>query len=272
MLADRAGVPLGSLGARERAQAQEGRLVRGALGVARDVFHAALSSAAGRPALDYLRERGFEQGLLERFDIGWVPPDFGRALRSAGADAPSLDKAGFTGAFGGRLAFGIRDGHGGLVGFGARRLGGEAPDAGPKYVNTRETRWFNKGRLLYGLDKAGPRLARTGRLVVMEGYTDVMMAHQVGLDEAVATMGTSLHRPSTCELVKSRVTQPGVWFSMGTRPGCDGRRARPCACSWRPDVECRACCPCPEARRPLGVALLTPHSRTTSRPCSRPRP
>ena len=200
ILAERAGVELGSLTPEERRRSAEAREQREVLATALDVFRKAMGKS-GRHALEYLQGRGFTRETLLAWDVGFIPGDFITALRGARLSQGQIDGAGFTRAFGDRVGFGIRDGHGALVGFGARLLGDKD---GPKYVNTRETPRFNKGRLLYGLHKASAALARTRRLVVMEGYTDVMMAHQAGLDEAVATMGTSF-TADHLELVTSRV-------------------------------------------------------------------
>ena len=205
-LAERAGIELESISPDDRRRHAEARASRAVLDVALKLFRRELLAPAGRAALHYMRGRGFTDDLLARFDAGFIPRDFLRTLRAAGPEQvqqAQLDGAGFTAAFGGRVCFGIRDGNGALVGFGARKLD-DALD-GPKYVNTRETPWFAKGRLLYGLDKASRTLSRTRRLVVMEGYTDVMMAHQAGLEEAVATMGTSFTADHLA-LVKARVS------------------------------------------------------------------
>ena len=215
LLADRAGIELASMTEEQRRRQADSRRSRATLETALTLFRQALRSPAGRPALDYVRGRGFNDETLARFDIGFIPTDFLRGLRAAGAPAAALEGAGFTAAFGGRLGFGIRDGNGVLVGFGARRLSDEA--LGPKYVNTRETPWFSKGRLLYGLDKATRTVARTRRLVVMEGYTDVMMAHQRGVSEAVASMGTSFTAEHV-RLVRARVGNLVLVFD-GDEPG-----------------------------------------------------
>ncbi|MGQ0553965.1 MAG: DNA primase [Planctomycetota bacterium] len=203
LLAQRVGVELGSTSPEERRRVAEARRHRATLDAALEGFRRTLMQPAGQAALAYIRQRGFQEQTLKQFDIGFIPRDLMRGVKSAALDAAQMEAAGFTAAFGGRLGFGIRDAHGVLVGFGARRLD-DAQD-GPKYVNTRETAWFNKGRLLYGLDKAARALARSRRLVVMEGYTDVMMAHQSGLDEAVATMGTSF-TVDHLKLVRTRVS------------------------------------------------------------------
>ena len=260
LLAERAGIELGSLSPEDRRRQAEARRSRQVLDVALSLFRRALGAAPTNPGLQYMLGRGFTPEVLQRFDIGFIPPDFLRSLRGAVAESGPVEGAGFTLAFGGRVGFGIRDGNGALVGFGARRLDDAA--GGPKYVNTRETAWFAKGRLLYGLDKASRRLARTRRLVVMEGYTDVMMAHQAGLDEAVATMGTSF-TAEHLRLVKARVGNLVLVFD-GDEPGCQAaeRAARMVlAKAWS-----AACCCCrrrwipatgsPPARRADFDALL----------------
>ena len=103
--------------------------------------------------------------------------------------------------FRGRLMIPIRDDRGRTVAFGARRLesedegagpsGGLAAKQGPKYINTPETPWFHKGRLIYGYDRASDAVRRAGHLILMEGYTDVICAHQAGVTNAGAVLGTA---------------------------------------------------------------------------------
>ena len=205
LLAQRAGIELASLSPEQKRQAELARRSRDVLETALQLFRRALS-LRGNPALEYMRRRGFTDATLAAFDIGFIPQEFLRELRAARPEPAAVDGAGFTSMFAGRVSFGIRDGNGALVGFGARRLVDDPTQGGKsKYVNTRETPWFTKGRLLYGLDKASRRLSRTRRLVVMEGYTDVMMAHQRGVDEAVATMGTAF-TAEHLRLVRARVS------------------------------------------------------------------
>lgn len=214
-LAERVGVTLGSLTTEERRAAVRSRRLREALEVARELFGNCLAQA-GNPAREYMVERGFTAETLDAFDVGWVPADFRQRLVRQGLPSDALEAAGFTGAFGERVSFGIRDGHGGLVGFGARTL---RADGAPKYVNTRETAAFNKRSLLYGLHLAGREAVRSRRLVVMEGYTDVMMAHQRGVQDAVATMGTSFTNEHARSL-PSRVDNLVLLFD-GDRAGSD---------------------------------------------------
>ncbi len=154
----------------------------------------------GSPGADYLRGRGLtgETALLWR--LGWAPDSWDGLLRAArrdGVSEESLDAAGLvlrrkdgTGrydAFRNRVLFPIADPRGRVVGFGARTLGDEEP----KYLNTPETVLFQKGRLLFGLDRARDEASRTRTLAVMEGYTDAIMAHQHGIRHAVAGLGTA---------------------------------------------------------------------------------
>ena len=85
--------------------------------------------------------------------------------------------------------FPIRDARGRVQGFGARAL---LPDQKPKYVNSPEGELYRKRRTLYGIDRARPAIAKAGRAVVVEGYTDVLACHQAGIRDAVAVMGTAI--------------------------------------------------------------------------------
>lgn len=203
-LADRVGITLGSMSPEEQRAMNERRRVREGLDAAGRQLAEALQRDGG-PALAYMRERAFTAETLRQFDIGFVPADFWGRLNASGLQRPQIEGMGFTRAFVSRVSFGIRDAQGALVGFGARTLD---PEGTPKYVNTRETNAFVKSRLLYGLDKATMAVSRSRRVLVMEGYTDVMMAHQRGLREAVASMGTSLtkdHVRLLCERARNVV-------------------------------------------------------------------
>lgn len=243
LLADRAGVTLGSLSPEEvRAQARA-RRVKDGLIASGEIFSKGLAGSAENPAWRYMNERGFLPETIAEFDVGFVPAGFIRELSAAGMSSQDIEQTGFTRQFAGRVSFGIRNSHGGLVGFGARTLQG---DEKPKYVNTRETPAFNKRQLLYGFDKAARSLGRTGRLVIMEGYTDVMMAHQRGLREAVATMGTSL-TPDHIKLMQGRVTNLILLFD-GDRAGLDAAE-RAVRLLLAEGMECRVLC-LPEGQDP----------------------
>ena len=213
-LADRAGVTLGTMTAEEKRQRAEVQGLKKVLQRAGQLFGEALRSPEGRPAVEYLKQRGFQGKTAMDYDVGFVPSDFARRLRDAGMSSAAVDRAGFTHAFTGRLSFGIRDQSGVIVGFGARTLD---PEGKPKYVNTRETSAFNKRLLLYGLDKAARTVASSRRLVIMEGYTDVMMAAQQGVQDVVASMGTSLTKDHV-RMLRSRASNL-VFLFDGDRAG-----------------------------------------------------
>ncbi|WP_138946918.1 DNA primase [Plantibacter sp. M259] len=148
----------------------------------------------------FLGERGFDAAAADHFGIGFAPAGWDhlmKALRSRGFSdeemlAAGLVSSGDRGAydrFRGRLIWPIRDTTGQVLGFGARRL--REDDKGPKYLNTPETAIYHKAQVLYGLDLAKRDISRGKRVVVVEGYTDVMACHLAGETTAVATCGTS---------------------------------------------------------------------------------
>lgn len=167
---------------------------------AAEFFAANLDSAAAAPGRQFLTGRGFDAHAAIRFGLGWAPKSWDeltRHLRDKGFDDAELQAAGLVSAgergvydrFRGRLVWPVRDLSGAVLGFGARRLLDD--DQGPKYLNTPETAVYHKAQLLYGLDLAKRDVARDHRVVVVEGYTDVMACHLAGVTTAVATCGTS---------------------------------------------------------------------------------
>jgi DNA primase len=155
-------------------------------------------------AIDYVKKRGLTRDIAERFAIGFAPDawDFiGRQLGATDADARKLlqvglvierdqrdsKKSGHYDRFRDRIMFPIRDTRGRIIGFGGRVL-----DKGePKYLNSPETELFHKGRELYGLFEARAATRSIKRLMVVEGYMDVVRLHQAGITYAVATLGTA---------------------------------------------------------------------------------
>jgi DNA primase len=149
----------------------------------------------GATARDYLASRKISSESIARWRLG-VGPNASDALSQAAAakKIPSqlLQQGGLTAANGqdryvNRLMFPIADATGRVIGFGGRTLG----DTGAKYINSPTTPLFDKSNTLYGLDQARHRIVSTGAAVVVEGYTDVIMAHQFGCTNVVATLGTS---------------------------------------------------------------------------------
>jgi DNA primase len=166
----------------------------------------------GEGARRYLLGRGLGEDVLRDFRVGWSPRAPGTLLAAArrqGFELPELAAAGLShrargGAlqdrFRGRIMFPLADPRGRVLGFGARAL---EEGQGPKYLNTSENELYHKGRQLFGIDQARAPAARAGRIVVVEGYTDVLALHQAGLPESVAIMGTSLTGEQLTELSRA---------------------------------------------------------------------
>lgn len=175
-------------------------------------FYAMLLDEAGphaakaQTARDYLAGRGLAPKSVETFQIGYAPNTWEALTSQLEARAFSRQEAldaglaveGDRGAydrFRHRLMFPIRDERGRVAGFGGRLLPGEALGAGdaqPKYVNTPQSPIFDKGAILYGLDRAKEAIRGEGRAVIVEGYMDAIAAHEHGFANVVASMGTAL--------------------------------------------------------------------------------
>ena len=201
-LAGRTGVTLryveGGAGV-NRQQGQRTRLVE-ANRAAEEYFISRLASPEAAPARAFLSERGFDAAVAEDFRLGFAPKSWDSLtthLRQKGfTDAELLagglvsqGNRGVYDRFRGRLIWPIRDLAGDVVGFGARRL--LEDDDGPKYLNTPETPLYKKSQVLYGIDRARKEISKQQRVVVVEGYTDVMACQLAGLPVAVATCGTA---------------------------------------------------------------------------------
>ncbi len=175
-------------------------------------YHAVLtSSKLGQPALDYLRGRGFSDATVEAYQLGWAPGGWDSLIRRLAdkrqirveelaevglVSARQTGRSGFYDKFRERVIFPIRDQNGSPTGLGGRVLDGgpgdNGRDRGPKYLNSPATPLFDKSRTLYLIDKAKGPIRRSGQAVIVEGYTDALMAHQAGYDNVVASLGTAL--------------------------------------------------------------------------------
>ena len=167
-------------------------------------FRERLASPEAQAGRAFLGGRAFGPEEAARFGVGYAPAGWdglANMLRSRGFTEHELVASGLCGQGGAggsriydrfrdRLMWPIRDVTGATVGFGGRRLSDEDADA-PKYLNTPETAIYHKSQVLYGLDLAKRDIARDHRIVVVEGYTDVMAAHLSGVTTAVATCGTA---------------------------------------------------------------------------------
>jgi DNA primase len=165
-------------------------------------FYAAqLATPGARAAREFLAQRGFDREAALRYGCGFAPDAWDtlvKHLRQKGYTGAELITAGLAkearsgsliDRFRRRLLWPIRDLAGEVIGFGARKLFED--DDGPKYLNTPETPIYKKSHVLYGIELAKREIARQGRAVIVEGYTDVMACHLAGVPTAVATCGTA---------------------------------------------------------------------------------
>ena len=168
---------------------------------AADFYRDQLGTPGARKAREFLAERGFGREAAQRYGCGFAPDSWdalAKHLRQKGFTAEELNSAGLTkparsgsliDRFRRRLLWPIKDLGGEVIGFGARKLFDD--DDGPKYLNTPESPLYKKSHVLYGIDHAKREIAKRGRAVIVEGYTDVMACHEAGEPTAVATCGTA---------------------------------------------------------------------------------
>lgn len=164
-------------------------------------YHLLIHSDEAVKARAYLEKRGMKRETLDRFQIGYALDQWDGLLKyltsrryaledtvEAGLAIERGDGSGHYDRFRGRVIFPIRDHRGRTIGFGGRVL----DDSVPKYLNSPQTRLFDKSSVLFGLDQAKVGIRTTGQAIIVEGYMDVLMAHQHGLNNVVAQMGTAL--------------------------------------------------------------------------------
>ncbi|MGA2059731.1 MAG: DNA primase [Thermoguttaceae bacterium] len=215
MLADRAGITLEKPKTRQEAQPggtfDKRALYRAMVWAEKQYHHCLIDTPDAEPARRYLQERSITPESIEKFHLGFSPVDrdwilhqaskneniskiAGRAkiLEAVGILAKPSEGGTYYDRFKGRLLFSIRDAQARPVGFGGRVLPDVATITPAKYVNSPETPLFTKSKLLYGLDLARQSIRKNAAALVMEGYTDVIVAHQYGFDNAVAVLGTAL--------------------------------------------------------------------------------
>ncbi|AYC17524.1 DNA primase [Dickeya dianthicola] len=186
-----------------------------------------LNQPAGTPAREYLSRRGLSDEVIRQFAIGCTPPGWDNALKRFGRSSENrttLTDAGMLvtnengrtyDRFRDRVMFPIRDKRGRVIAFGGRVMG----EGMPKYLNSPETEIFHKGRQLYGLYEAQQKNPELKRLLVVEGYMDVVALAQFGIDYAVASLGTS----TTADHIQLlfRATDQVVCCYDGDRAGRD---------------------------------------------------
>jgi len=197
-LADAAGLDVPAPDPRAAQKAERANSLYDVMTAAADWFAEQLNGVEGGEARAYIEKRGLKPATVKTFGLGYAPDSKGKlkaALARFGED--KLIEAGLLikvddkdsyDRFRGRLMIPIRDARGRVIAFGGRILGaGE-----PKYLNSPDTPLFDKGRTLYNLDRAGPANRKTGRVIVVEGYMDVIALAQAGIEDAVAPLGTAL--------------------------------------------------------------------------------
>jgi DNA primase len=206
-LAAKAGIEIDERTSRE--DARKARL-REVLEQAIAFYHVVLTqSKTGAPALDYLHGRGFTDETIEKFQLGWAPDGWDQMIKMLqsrrAVEVAELAEVGLTSArpnsrgaydkFRSRVIFPIRDASGAAVGIGGRVLPGTAAATdsnAPKYLNSPATVLFDKSRTLYLIERARGEIRKQDEAVLVEGYTDALMAHQAGFENVVASLGTAL--------------------------------------------------------------------------------
>ncbi|MFI7583166.1 DNA primase [Kocuria sp. M1N1S27] len=185
--------------------------------VAAEFFQRSLYTRQAAPAQQFLGERGFDGEAARRYGVGYAPRGWDHLLKHLRERGFTDQELKLTGMFSegnrglydrfrGRLVWPIRAVAGEVIGFGARKLHDD--DQGPKYLNTPETALYKKSQVLYGIDLAKREIARQRRLVVVEGYTDVMACHLAGVTTAVATCGTAFG-PEHIKIVRRFLSDDG---------------------------------------------------------------
>ena len=198
---------------RLRQQLSRRESLQRALALAAGWFRAQLQAPTGQAALAYLTDqRGLSPTTLETFQLGYAPDQWdgllkhlqqveglsAELLESAGLVVPRKGGTGFYDRFRHRVMVPIHDRQGRVIGFGGRSLDGSEP----KYLNSPETELFEKGKHLFGLDKASNTIRRDDRAVVVEGYFDVIALHAAGITNAVASLGTALSNQQITQLCR----------------------------------------------------------------------
>lgn len=202
MLADRSGLRWAAEQKHRPEQSEQAKKIFQLNLLAARFFYQALATEQGKLAAAYLRERGLTPAIRKSFAVGFAYDSWDsllKKLQAEGFKPEEIVKAGLAVAkengsyydrFRNRVMFPIQDNKGRFIAFGGRTIdGGE-----PKYLNSPETPVFQKKMHLYALKQALAEIRRTGTVLIMEGYMDVIAAHQYGFTNAVASLGTSFTR------------------------------------------------------------------------------
>lgn len=190
-----------------RQEMQQARTLTDALDFASKFYHSALASQQGAYARDYLKQRGLDDAIIEQYQVGFAPGT-GTALHDAAPKdlkGPLLETKTVSDKYGrprdlfrNRVMFPIRNTRGKTIAFGGRTLG----DDKAKYINSPESDVFHKSREIYGLHEARQAIRQLDKLLVVEGYMDVIALAQHGIHYAVATLGTATNQDSLTALLR----------------------------------------------------------------------
>lgn len=202
-LAERSGIPLPEAETNPQDASETESIYHALRFAARYFYHQLTQTERGQPALKYLKDRGFKAKTIKTFGLGYAPDEWDGLLNAAKKkqiDPETLEKAGLVierkdgsghyDRYRGRVIFPIFSHVGKVLGFGGRILDTDADQ--PKYINSPETKVYNKSKVLYGLHQAKSSIRDTGEALLVEGYTDVIALHQAGVTNAVASSGTAL--------------------------------------------------------------------------------
>jgi DNA primase len=203
ILGERYGIPLPEEEADPEAANERESILHALRFAARFFYRQLTQTDRGRPALDYLRRRGFTPKTIKRFGLGYAPDSWDALLTAAKEeqlDPEILEKAGlvverndgsgYYDRYRGRVIFPIFSHIGKVLAFAGRILDADADQ--PKYINSPETKVYHKKEVLYGLHQAKRSIRQTDEVLLVEGYTDVISLSQAGVENVVASSGTAL--------------------------------------------------------------------------------
>lgn len=200
LLAEKAGVQLGNRSFNNSGKKSKALEI---LNIARKFYEECLKIKTGKKAYEYLINRGLTKDIIEKFQLGYAPDSWdlqSSFLKKKGFKESDIfaagqtikkDSGGYYDRFRNRIMFPINNISGQTIGFSSRVMPG-ADESQAKYINTPETIVYNKGRVLYGLDKARSIIREKDLCVMVEGNMDVIASFQAGVENAVATSGTAL--------------------------------------------------------------------------------
>ncbi|MGD8109946.1 DNA primase [Vibrio sp. TRT 17S01] len=220
----------GNFNNQPRANTEQKRNLYDLMGSIAQFYRNQLKLANSKVAIDYLKERGLSGEIVQKFGIGYVADEWDLVRKNFGQQKQAQDmlvsggmliendKGNRYDRFRGRVMFPIRDRRGRVIGFGGRVLG----DGTPKYLNSPETPIFHKGKELYGLYEVIQAHREPNKILVVEGYMDVVALAQYGIDYAVASLGTSTTDDHVRQLF--RQTNTIVCCYDGDRAGKEAAR------------------------------------------------